>query len=314
MRVEFDSVTKKYGDRTAVSKLSFSLETGEVVGFVGPNGAGKTTTMKLMLGLFFPDEGTIYYDGVTHTESVPAIRSRFGFLPENNPLPEDAIVADYLEFLARLKGLKNPKGRIKDLSRKLNFYEYLLSPIGNLSKGYRQRVGISAAMLSEPEVLVLDEPQEGLDPAQRVEIRHLIKELGKEKTVILSTHILSEVAETCRRIILINEGTIIADTLVSDFLKRFSGKQFVAVIRGKDVLNTFKAAFRDSEIELRKKSGDIYEISIWSSRDVREDIFRECVKREFVLLELYSEQSTLEEAFLKITGKNEGLSREVYES
>lgn len=308
MRVEFRSVTKKYGNKTAVKNLSFKLQTGEIVGFVGPNGAGKTTTMKLMLGLLFPDEGAIYYDGITHKELLPSIRSKFGFLPENNPLPEDAIVADYLEFLARLKGLKNPKGRIKDLSKKLNFQEYLLSPIGSLSKGYRQRVGISAAMLSEPEVLVLDEPQEGLDPVQRVEIRHLIRELGKEKTVILSTHILTEVAETCRRIILINEGSIVADALVDDFLKKFSGKQYVAVIKGKDVLDTFKADFRDAEIELKKKNGDIYEVNFWSSRDIREDIFKECVKKGFILLELYSEQSTLEDAFLKITGKNENLS------
>lgn len=305
MKVEFDSVTKKYGSRTAVKNISFKLNSGEVIGFVGPNGAGKTTTMKLILGLLFPDEGIIRYDGVLQHEAMPFIRSRFGFLPENNPLPEDTFVADYLEFQARLKGVKNSKDRVKALAKRLDFSEYLVSPVGSLSKGYRQRVGLASAMLSDPEVLVLDEPQEGLDPLQRVEIRELIKEIGREKTVILSTHILSEVAETCRRIILINSGEIMADTSMESFLRKFSQKMFRAVVRGKEADRIVKETFKNYEIEASKKGSDEFELKIWSEKDIREELFHICVKNNLILLELTTEKSTLEDVFLKLTGKKD---------
>ncbi len=304
MKVEFVSVSKKYGEKVAVKDLSFSFSSGEIIGFVGPNGAGKTTTMKLLLGLIFPDEGEIYFDGKKIEDSIPEIRARFGYLPENNSLPEEILAADYLEFNARIRKVKNPTEKIKAIARKLDFVEYLAAPIGNLSKGYRQRLGLANALLSDPEILVLDEPQEGLDPAQRIEIRQLIKELGKERTVLLSTHILPEVAETCERIILINEGKIIEDASVSEVLKRFSTKAYRVKVRGKKAVELFNKDFRAGTIE--EVSGDTDEVAliIRSEKDIRENIFDFCVKNSLKLLELSPEATTLEEVFLRLTSKN----------
>lgn len=303
MNIVFESVSKSFGKNIALDNVSFRCTSGEVIGFVGPNGAGKTTTMRLMLGFIYPDSGEITYDGVPQDLAIPNIRKNFGYLPENNPLPDEMIVADYLEYHARSKGVKNETLRIKELAKELDFKEYLLQPISNLSKGYKQRVGLAAALISDPEVLVLDEPQEGLDPYQRIEIRELIRELGKERTVVLSTHILTEVVETCKRIVLINQGNIVLDEEISVALKRFSTKSFYALVKGDNVLEVFKQRFGNEKIEhLEDREGAKF-LRILSENDIREEVFKLCVEKEFVLLELSKESPTLEQIFLKLTEK-----------
>ncbi|MCX7831662.1 MAG: ABC transporter ATP-binding protein [Actinobacteria bacterium] len=303
MNIVFESVSKSFGRKKALNNVSFRCTSGEVIGFVGPNGAGKTTTMRLMLGFIYPDSGKITYDGVFQDSAIPYIRKNFGYLPENNPLPEEMIVADYLEYHARSKGVKNEVQRVKELSKELDFKEYLLQPISNLSKGYKQRVGLAAALISDPEVLVLDEPQEGLDPYQRIEIRELIRDLGKKRTVILSTHILTEVVETCKRIILINQGEVILDEDISAALKRFSTKSFYALVKGVNVLEAFRQRFGNEKIEHLEDKEGAKLLRIWSEKDIREEVFKFCVENQFVLLELSKESPTLEQVFLKLTEK-----------
>ena len=303
MEVKFNSVTKSFGKKTAVSDLSFVLRPGEVIGFVGPNGAGKTTTMRLMLGLLFPDGGEILYDGVKQEDAIPEVRNAFGYLPENNPLPEEMLTVDYLEFFARVRGVKNEAKKVRELAEMLEFTDYLLQPLGNLSKGYRQRAGIAAALLADPEVLVLDEPQEGLDPAQRLEIRRLIKEIGRERTVILSTHILTEVVETCKRVILINNGRIVLDDSLEKALKQIAARSYRITIKGSNVLERLKKKFGGDAVEEIGKDDGSVRARIFSDKDIREEIFRFCVKEGFVLLELAVESASFEDIFLKLTGK-----------
>lgn len=303
MEIEFRSVTKIFGRKTAVQDLSFVLKPGEIVGFVGPNGAGKTTTMRLMLGFISPESGTIKYDGILQENALPEVRGRFGYLPENNPLPDEMLVADYLEFHARSRGVKDEDKRIRQIAEELDFSEYLVQPIGNLSKGYRQRVGIAAAMISDPDVLILDEPQEGLDPAQRLEIRNLIKRIGKKKTVVLSTHILNEVVETCSRVILINDGRIVLDDTIENAIKRFSSMSFTVTLKGREALSLLKKEFGNDSVELIRSDGEELRLKIWAEKDIREDLFRFCVKNDLVILELAREEATLEEVFLQLTEK-----------
>lgn len=303
MEVKFHSVTKSFGKKTAVSDLSFVLRPGEVIGFVGPNGAGKTTTMRLMLGLLFPDGGEILYDGIKQEDAIPEVRNAFGYLPENNPLPEEMLTVDYLEFFARVRGVKNEAKKIRELAEMLEFTDYLLQPLGNLSKGYRQRAGIAAALLADPEVLVLDEPQEGLDPAQRLEIRRLIKEIGRERTVILSTHILTEVVETCKRVILINDGRIVLDDSLEKALKQIAARSYRITIKGSNVLERLKKKFGGDAVEEIGKDDSSVRARIFSDKDIREEIFRFCVEEGFLLLELAVESASFEDIFLKLTGK-----------
>jgi len=303
MEIKFQSVTKSFGTKTAVSDLSFVLRPGQVIGFVGPNGAGKTTTMRLMLGLLFPDAGEIFYDGIKQEDSIPDARNAFGYLPENNPLPEEMLTVDYLEFFARVKGVKEEVKKITELAEMLEFTDYLLQPLGNLSKGYRQRVGIAAAMLADPEVLVLDEPQEGLDPGQRLEIRRLIKEIGRERTVVLSTHILTEVVETCERVILINDGRIVLDDSLEKVLKQIASRSFRITIRGTNALERLRKKFGNNVVEEIEKVDSTVRVRIFSEKDIREEIFRFCVEEGFVLLELSVESASFEDIFLKLTGK-----------
>lgn len=303
MNIKFEAVSKSFGKKTALKEVSFQLSTGEIIGFVGPNGAGKTTTMRLMMGYLFPEKGSIYYNGKPQDVAIPEVRKSLGYLPENNPLPEDAYVADYLEYQARAKGVKNEFKQVSKLAKKLDFKEYLLKPISALSKGYRQRVGLAAALLGDPEVLILDEPQEGLDPAQRIEIRQLIKDIGRERTVILSTHILTEVTETCRRIILIDNGKIILDDLIDRALRKFSTKSYSLEVKGRNAVEVLKEKFGQANIEVLQKNGSVYKIRVWSPEDIREEIFKLCVEKDLVLLELTKETASLEQIFLKLTEK-----------
>jgi ABC-2 type transport system ATP-binding protein len=211
--ITLDNVSKSFGRTVAVDEVSFTVDRGEVVGFLGPNGAGKSTTMRLITNFLEPDDGAVLIDGVDVREDPVGARRRIGYLPENNPLYDDMLVAEYLRFVGDLRGvgMDGPGSALDDTVQATGIAEVFYRPIGELSKGYKQRLGLAAAILHRPDFLILDEPTEGLDPNQRQEIRRLIREVGKEHTVILSTHVLPEVEETCRRIIVIHEGKIVAD-------------------------------------------------------------------------------------------------------
>ena len=211
MSIIVENLTKKYGEQKAVNDISFKIETGEVVGFLGPNGAGKSTTMKMITCFMAPSIGDITLDGISVIENQSLIKKKIGYLPENNPLYFDMSIVDYLRFSAEIQGVlrEDIPGRIGEMIDLCGLNREKHKDINELSKGFRQRVGLAQAMIHDPEVLILDEPTTGLDPNQIVEIRKLIKELGKQKTVILSSHILSEVEATCDRILIINRGRIL---------------------------------------------------------------------------------------------------------
>src|SRR6056297_1781994 len=220
MSIEVHKITKYYGKQKALNEISFGVKPGEIVGFVGPNGAGKTTAMKILTGYMLPSSGEAMINGKNVTEQSMEVRKTIGYLPEHNPLYEEMYIVEYLEYVAGLYGLKNVKERIEELIRLTGLEKERNKRITALSKGYRQRVGLAQAILHDPEVLILDEPTSGLDPNQIIEIRNLISSLGKEKTVMLSTHLMQEVEAICDRIIIIKQGKIVADDKVGDIHTR----------------------------------------------------------------------------------------------
>jgi ABC-2 type transport system ATP-binding protein len=231
MNITIENLTKQYGPQRAVDSISFEVKKGEILGFLGPNGAGKTTTMKMITTYLLPDEGGIRVGGKDVVRDAQAVRKLIGYLPEHNPLYTDMPVIDYLEYCASLQDV--PKSRIPTQIRRMvdvcGLDREKHKKINELSKGYRQRVGLAQAMIHDPEILILDEPTTGLDPNQIVEIRELIKEIGKEKTVILSTHILPEVEATCDRILIINRGQIVADGTAESLRRQSQGKEVLVV-------------------------------------------------------------------------------------
>src|SRR5579872_112800 len=233
-----ERVTKRFDGITAVDDVSFSIDRGHVVGFLGPNGAGKSTTMRMVTQVYEPDAGEIRLDGVPLSEAGRDAKRRLGFLPENNPLYGEMLVAEYLDFVARLRELRGEDRRraIEDAVGATGLDSVYQRPIGELSKGFRQRVGLAQAILHRPDLLVLDEPTEGLDPNQRVEIRHLIGDLGKERTVLLSTHVLSEVQQSCSRLLIISRGKIVADGPVEALMRQAEGLvQITVEARGQEI-------------------------------------------------------------------------------
>src|SRR5215213_2045349 len=226
-----DGVSKRFGGITAVDQVSFQGDRGQVVGFLGPNGAGKSTTMRMITQFIEPDTGSIKLDGVPLDQAGREAKRRLGYLPENNPLYTEMLVSEYLDFIGRLRELPAAERRsaVDEAVAGTGLEPVFHRPIGELSKGFRQRVGLAAAILHRPDLLILDEPTEGLDPNQRVEIRRLIAELGRERTVILSTHILPEVQFTCSRLLIINRGAIVADGAVEELVSHATTGQRVAV-------------------------------------------------------------------------------------
>lgn len=232
MSVKVQQLTKVYGEQIAVHSIQFEITKGEIVGFLGPNGAGKSTTMKIISGYIPPTSGQAFVCGLDVSENELAIKSRIGYLPESNPLYHDMYVREYLEFLAGVHKLGSKSAsRVDEMILQTGLTKESKKKIGELSKGYKQRVGIAQAMLHNPEVLILDEPTSGLDPNQIVEIRELIRHFGKEKTVILSTHIMQEVEAMCNRVILINQGNIVADQTLPDLKQTYPGLSLEQIFR-----------------------------------------------------------------------------------
>ena len=220
MSLEIKKINKKYGDQDALIDVSFSLKKGDIVGFLGPNGAGKTTLMKIITSIIKPDSGYITINGYDTQKNEIFTKRQIGYLAENNPLYKDMLVTEYLDFIASLYEIENKKDKVKEIIKKTGLESEIKKKIEELSKGYKQRVGIAAALIHDPNVLILDEPTTGLDPNQLIEIRKLIQEIGQEKIVLLSTHILQEIPKICNHIIIINKGRIVENTKMQNLIKK----------------------------------------------------------------------------------------------
>jgi ABC-2 type transport system ATP-binding protein len=307
MDIVVENLTKKYGAQRAVDNISFRVKTGEILGFLGPNGAGKTTTMKAIVTYLTPNEGDIHVGNFSIHQNPDEIKKLIGYLPENNPLYSDMPVIDYLKFVAELQGIE--KGKIRDkILEMINICGLegeKHKKIGELSKGYKQRVGLAQALIHDPQVLILDEPTSGLDPNQIVEIRELIKKIGREKTVILSSHILAEVEATCDRILIINKGKIVADGTSKDLRKQSEGREILKVKiedgEKNDVFKSLQALSTVGIVDFMKQDVSAYEIQSKPGISSRKEIFRLCVDKGWTLTEMTPIETKLEDIFRELT-------------
>jgi ABC-2 type transport system ATP-binding protein len=301
MSVSVNNLTKIYGDQRALDGISFEAPAGQILGFLGPNGAGKTTTMKILTCYLSQSSGTASVFGHDVTTDSLEVRKLVGYLPEHNPLYKDMYVREYLTFAARANKLSNAKSRIEDLIEMTGLGRESHKLIGALSKGYRQRVGLAQAMLHDPKVLILDEPTSGLDPNQLAEIRTLIKTLGKEKTVIFSTHIMQEVQALCDRVIIIDRGRIVADDPIERLKQRLAGESslLVSFDRAVDV-NKLSQIKGVSRAVANPKAPD-YRLYLARKADARAEVFRFAVDNQLVLLGLQREDLSVEEVFRALT-------------
>ncbi len=304
---------KKYGEHEALKGISFDVEKGEVVGFLGPNGAGKTTTMKILTCTMSATSGEAHVAGYDCLRDPIAVRGKIGYLPENNPLYTDMSVAEYLLYIAELHGVSENKAfeRLEIVVGECGLKDRLNDIISTLSKGYRQRVGIAAAMVHDPEILILDEPTVGLDPNQLIEIRNLIKKLGREKTIILCSHILAEVELTCNRIMIINEGQIVASGTATELRNLVEGHANLKVIirgdkrKAMGVLREISGVKDVKALPTKEKGAHLFEVSTTKKRDLREAITQAIFLNELILLEIHKESVTLEAIFNQVTNYKE---------
>ncbi|HLF20114.1 MAG TPA: ATP-binding cassette domain-containing protein [Bacteroidota bacterium] len=312
MAIAVRNLTKFYGQEKAIDDISFDVKTGEILGFLGPNGAGKTTTMKIITCYMPPTSGRVEVEGYDIFDNALEVRRKIGYLPELNPLYLDMNVIEYLDYSARLHRMNgsNLKSRLREMVDVCGLSEVRHKDIGELSKGFRQRVGLAQAMIHDPDVLILDEPTSGLDPNQIVEIRNLIKKLGRAKTVILSTHILSEVQATCDRVIIVNEGKIVADGSPEKLQQDFRGTETVFIqLKANvgnvmtDVFPKLKALAQVEAVEYGGQEGPSHRFTVHTTKgsDLREQLFRQAVSEGWVLLEMSRKSTSLEEVFHKLT-------------
>jgi ABC-2 type transport system ATP-binding protein len=308
--LQLDQVSRRFGDVTAVDHVSFSVGRGEVVGFLGPNGAGKSTTMRMITQYLDPDDGALSFDGVPLAQAGEDAKRRIGYLPENNPLYGEMLVAEYLEFVARLRDLAaERKRRATDEAVGATAIESVFyRPIAELSKGFRQRVGLAAAILHHPDLLVLDEPTEGLDPNQRVEIRRLIGDLGRDRTVLLSTHVLSEVEHTCSRLLIISRGRLAADGPVAELINQAHGATNVTLeAAGDGVADAAGRLPGVAQLALLGDRGGRTRLRLTvTGHDPRPELFRLAVARGWTLYELHQEGGSLEDLFRELTTEHGG--------
>jgi len=303
MSIKIQNITKKYGTQKALDNVSFEVKSGEIVGFLGPNGAGKSTLMKIITGFIPPTEGDVFVNEMNVLENHLEIRRTIGYLPEQNPLYTDMYIIEFLNFVAGIYKIKNRVQRIEEIVGMTGLEPEINKKIGALSKGYRQRVGLAQAIIHNPEVLILDEPTSGLDPNQIIEIRNLIQNLGKEKTVLLSTHIMQEVDAICDRIVIINNGVLVADdntvemhimgktetgTLLLELMKPVEDSEIKAINGVKKVMTLDKNKF-------------IIEFN--AAFDIRHDIFKFAVKNDNVVLSMQIKEKSLEQVFNELTAK-----------
>ncbi len=305
--IEVQELTKYYGDRPAIQDVSFSIQKGEVLGFLGPNGAGKTTTMRIITGYLMPSAGRAFVGGHDVEKEPLEVKRLVGYLPENPPIYLDMTVRDYLYFISEIKGVPSSQrresvARVVERCGLVDVYDRL---IGNLSRGYKQRVAIAQAIVHDPEVLILDEPTIGLDPAQVVEIRELIRELGKEHTVILSTHILPEVTMTCNRVLIINEGRLIAADTYEQLSRRLSDRRQVQILLDRPLDD--ESFFQDVPgVESVRAEGRELVVSVGVDTAPQPELIRRLVEKGYGILEVRSSLPSLEEIYLRLISGEKG--------
>jgi ABC-2 type transport system ATP-binding protein len=303
MSITVSNISKQYGQQKALDQVSFSIKPGEIVGLLGPNGAGKSTMMKIITCFIPPTAGDVSVCGFDIREQSLEVRQKVGYLPENNPLYTDMYIREYLEFVAGVHRLgKHTAKRVDEMMEVTGLMPERKKKIGALSKGYRQRVGLAQAMIHNPEVLILDEPTSGLDPNQLVEIRNLIIEIGKEKTVMLSTHIMQEVEAMCSRAIIINSGKIVADDSTGHLLNSNKNTEQVAVEFDKDVKPSMLKGL-PGVVNVKKISGNSWLVEAGKDHDIRQDIFRFAVKNSLTVLSMQKQGNRLEDVFQQLTRK-----------
>ena len=319
LMIRVENLTKDYGPFRAVDKVTFNVRKGEVLGFLGPNGAGKSTTMKMLTCYLAPTAGTATVAGHDVYADSLEVRRRLGYLPEDTPLYRDMTVLEYLEFAAEMRQMDPSKspGRIKEVGGRCGLSDVAGKLVGELSKGFRQRLGLAQAILHDPDILILDEPTSGLDPNQIVEIRRLIKELGQEKTVILSTHILPEVQATCTRILIISGGKLVADDTPEALRAREKGSRYRVMVESNGVA---QEAIRDKLASLvgvsrcekiaTEAGAHAFALDGGGSSDLRREIFRAAVDNRWPLLELVRESVSLEEVFRNLTTRDDARPEE----
>jgi gliding motility-associated transport system ATP-binding protein len=310
--IHIESLTKYYNDLCAVDQISFDITKGEIMGLLGPNGAGKTTTLQILTGFLRPTAGSIRVKDYSIDEDSLQIKKLLGYLPESAPLYHDMLVYDYLDYVANLRGIDSLKkiSRIRHLADLCGIREVMHKTINELSKGFKQRVGLAHAMMDDPEILVLDEPTSGLDPNQIIEIRDIIKQIGKEKTVILSTHILSEAEATCDRIVIINKGKIVANDTTQTLKQSASGSNLINISLQNAEFESVKQQLTSiSEIsdiaQVSNDSGILnLKLTCMSSADIRGDVYKKVRQTDWILIEMHQETQTLENIFRELTREN----------
>lgn len=300
MSIKVENVSKLYGQQKALDNVSFEVKAGEIVGFLGPNGAGKSTMMKIITAFLPATEGIVLVNGLDVNKEPLKVKAQIGYLAEQNPLYYDMYVREYLQFTAGIYKIKNVKERIDEMIQLVGLEKEQSKKIGELSKGYKQRVGLAQALIHDPSVLILDEPTTGLDPNQLEEIRSLIVEIGKKKTVMLSTHIMQEVEAICERVIIINNGQIVANDETSKLSSIFSPKAIIEVEFNlkisKSILQNIKGV-----IEAHSEDGFLWELEHRPDQDIRNDIFQVAVKEELTVLALQKKKTSIEEIFKQLT-------------
>ena len=313
--IEVQSLQKFYGDFQALKGLDFTINQGEILGLLGPNGAGKTTTMRILTGFLKPSFGNIAVSDLNVVDDSLAIKNMIGYLPESAPLYGDMLVYDYLEYVAAMRGLSGPvkSQRIVEMVELCGLKEVIHKAVHELSKGYKQRVGLAHAMMGDPEILVLDEPTSGLDPNQIIEIRQLIKEIGREKTVVFSTHILSEAEATCDRVVIINQGAIVADGPTATLLQEHgSGAVVDVVLRHPSQVQVISEFGRIAgvekvepmvDLETEIKADDLVQLAVFSRRndDIRPDLYRVIREQDWNLIDFHRRSESLENIFAQLT-------------
>lgn len=304
MSITVNHITKRYGEQLALDDISFEIKKGEIMGFIGPNGAGKSTTMKIITGLLAADSGETLINGMDVMNNPLEIRQLIGYLPENNPLYPEMYVREYLKYVARLYRMKKTTNIINDIVDKTGLTQEVRKKIGELSKGYRQRVGLAQALVHNPEILILDEPTSGLDPNQIIEIRNLISTLGKEKTVLLSTHIMQEVEAICDRVIIIDKGKIVADEKSASIRERSDETDQTVIVEFDKEVTPGQLKKIEGVNEVKKTGQNIWLIQASTENDIRSKIFEYAVQNKLQVLSMQRKERKLEDVFRDLTNQS----------
>ena len=300
MSISITNISKNYGNQKAVNNISFTLNKGEIVGFLGPNGAGKSTTMKMITGYLAADAGEVTVCGIASDKNNTEIKKKIGYLPEANPLYMDMYVREYLQFVANVHQLKNAKQDIKKVIHTVGLTTEAHKKIGQLSKGYKQRVGLAAAIIHDPEVLILDEPTSGLDPNQIVEIREVIKQLGQNKTVLFSSHIMQEVEAICDRVIIINKGNIVADDRLSN-LQKFKDAQQEVTVEFKEAVDIQLLKNMTGITAISNNQSATFNILCADAEVVKKQLLQLSIHKNLNIVSLKSREQSLENIFRELT-------------